>query len=286
MGDIGYGNPGLKRFIFLIKKGRIMRIPIYQVDAFAERLFKGNPAAICTLDRRLPDALMQSIAAENNLPETAFLTASNDRYDIRWFTPKVEIDLCGHATLATAFIVFTFLKPGLNSLTFNSKSGPLTINRFGDMLTMDFPSRPALPVPCPEGLAQALGRPPRETLLSRDLLAVFDNEEEIRSLKPDMAGLMAVKEAFGVIVSAPGRKADFVSRFFAPNEGIPEDPVTGSAHCTLVPYWAGRLNKTRFLARQVSERGGELYCELKNNRVLMSGRAFLYMKGEIEVADL
>ena len=260
-----------------------MIIPIYQVDAFTEKLFKGNPAAVCVLDRWLPDAVMQSIAAENNLAETAFLVTTGAKFDLRWFTPKVEVDLCGHATLATAHVVFTFLKPGRDSITFSTKSGLLTVSRSGDLLAMDFPSRPPHPVPLPRNLAEALGRPPVETLLARDLLAVYGSEDDICSLKPDMAKLLAVEEGFGVIVSARGKEVDFVSRFFAPKEGIPEDPVTGSSHCTLIPFWAGRLNKTEFHARQLSGRGGDLICEYKKGRVQISGKAVLYLKGEIEI---
>lgn len=260
-----------------------MKIPIYQVDAFAEKLFKGNPAAVCILEQWLPDNILQSIAAENNLAETAFLVMSGSDYHLRWFTPAVEIDLCGHATLATAHVLFTILQPSMASVTFQSKSGPLTVTRNADLLTLDFPARPPRSIPVPAHLLDALGRQPEAVLMARDILVVYKDEEEIRSLKPDIRGLLQVKEAFGVIATAPGIRSDFVSRFFAPKEGIPEDPVTGSAHCTLIPYWAERLNKLKLHARQLSERGGELFCELCDDRVKIGGKALLYLKGEIDL---
>lgn len=257
-----------------------MRIPLYQVDAFAGRVFSGNPAAVCPLESWLPDATMQAIAAENNLAETAFFAGSSGRYELRWFTPLAEVDLCGHATLASALVVFRFLEPSLAEVRFDTKSGPLSVARDGEELALDLPSRPPQACPEPAGLFEALGAAPRELLKSRDCLAVFDSEEEVRSLRPDMERLKRV-ECFGVIATAAGREADFVSRFFAPAIGVPEDPVTGSAHCTLTPYWARRLGKTRLSARQLSARGGELACEQRGERVRLAGRAVLYLEGTI-----
>lgn len=260
-----------------------MKIPIYQVDAFTSKLFKGNPAAICILQEWLPDYIMQNIATENNLAETSFLVKTNNEYQLRWFTPKVEIDLCGHATLATAKIVFDYLDPSLKIVSFNTKSGSLSVSKENDMLTMDFPARKPHIVNEPVNLISALGLKPQEILIARDLLAVYQSEEEIKSLQPDMAKLMSVKEGFGIIVTAKGNQSDFVSRFFAPKAGIPEDPVTGSAHCTLIPYWSERLKKRKLHAIQLSEREGELFCEFNDDRVKMSGKAILYLKGEIIV---
>ncbi len=259
-----------------------MNIPIYQVDAFTHRLFGGNPAAVVLLDDWLPDAVLQAIAAENNLAETAFVIPRPDVAPLRWFTPAVEVDLCGHATLAAAYVLFRHRYPSAERLRFDTRSGELTVGREGEMLSMDFPSRPGRPVTISDELVAALGARPREVHLARDLLAVFASEAEVRAIRPDFAALAAL-DAFAVIVSAPGDEVDFVSRFFAPGAGIPEDPVTGSAHCTLIPYWAGRLGKTELTARQISARGGELACRLRGDRVLIAGRAVEYLRGEIAV---
>jgi predicted PhzF superfamily epimerase YddE/YHI9 len=263
-----------------------MKLPIYQIDAFASAVFAGNPAAVCPLERWLPEATMQSIAAENNLAETAFFvsrpSAGAEEYDLRWFTPEAEVDLCGHATLASGYVVFTKLAPGCERVTFHSKSGPLVVRREGEMLAMDFPSRPPVRRDPPPGLVEALGESPSEVWSSRDLMAVFDSEHAVRELTPSFDRIRALN-LFGLIVTAPGREVDFVSRFFAPSVGIPEDPVTGSAHCTLVPYWASRLGRARLTARQVSARGGELRCEDRGERVSMAGRAVQYLEGVIEV---
>ncbi|WNG54630.1 PhzF family phenazine biosynthesis protein [Archangium gephyra] len=258
------------------------RLRLYQVDAFSSQVFGGNPAAVCPLDAWLPDEVLQAIAAENNLSETAFVLRDEVRgWQIRWFTPAQEVDLCGHATLAAAYILFTRLAPGLERAQFNSRSGPLVVTQQeGEWMEMDFPSRPPEPCAIPEGLVEALGAEPRETLLSRDLLAVFDTEDEVRALAPDMAKL-AQLEFFAVTVTARGSEADFVSRFFAPRVGVPEDPVTGSAHCTLVPYWARKLGKRQLLAHQISHRGGVLQCEDRGERVGISGQAVLYLEGHI-----
>jgi PhzF family phenazine biosynthesis protein len=259
-----------------------MRIPIYQVDAFTDRLFAGNPAAVCPLPEWLPADLMQAIAAENNLSETAFFVAEGPEYSLRWFTPAVEVDLCGHATLASAYVVLQHLRPDSDSVVFHTKSGGLEVVRGGDRLVMDLPSYP--PQPCEEDglLRAALGVEPEEVLLAHEHMAVYPDEAAVRALAPDMEGLKA-SGAVAVIVTAPGTDCDFVSRFFAPKFGIPEDPVTGSAHCALTPYWSERLGKRRLHARQVSPRGGELHCELKESRVAIAGRAVLYLEGTIEV---
>jgi PhzF family phenazine biosynthesis protein len=261
-----------------------MRLPLFQVDAFTSHVFRGNPAAVCPLQSWLADATLQSIAAENNLAETAFFVRTPSAYEIRWFTPVTEVDLCGHATLASAHVIFTAFPEPPNEIRFSSKSGPLRVGRTAHGIALDFPSRP--PSPCSEypALVAALGNRPRELLLSRDVLAVFDSEDDIRALAPDMSRLTAI-DAFAVIVTAPGRTHDFVSRFFAPKAGIPEDPVTGSAHCTLIPYWAARLGKPVLRAAQLSVRGGELFCEHRGDRVTIAGHAVTYLEGTIEVPD-
>ena len=259
-----------------------MKIPLYQIDAFSSRVFAGNPAAVCPLPSWLPDTTLQSIAAENNLAETAYIVGGHGQYEIRWFTPAIEIDLCGHATLASGFVVMSVLEPGCNEVLFSSKSGPLRVTREGETYTLDFPSRDPVRREAPPGLADALGSRPVEVWSSRDVMAVFDSEESVRALRPDMARL-AQLDAFAVIATAPGRECDFVSRFFAPKAGIPEDPVTGSAHSTLTPFWAKRLGKSRLRARQVSARGGELTCEQRGDRVLIGGHVAKYLEGTIEV---
>jgi len=262
-----------------------MRLKIHQMDAFAERPFEGNPAAVMPLDAWLPDSLMQAIAMENQLSETAFLVpdADGDGYGIRWFTPTCEVDLCGHATLAGAWLVLNELRPCLGAVEFRSQSGPLRVARDGDWLVLDFPRRP--PVPAPEhlpALARALGAAPVEALMSRDLVAVFETEGQIRALAPDFA-LMANLPGFGVLATARGNSADFVSRCFFPREGIPEDPVTGSAHSTLIPHWAARIGRTRMEALQLSRRGGRLRCEDRVDRVGIAGRAVKVMEGVMDI---
>ena len=259
-----------------------MPIPIFQVDAFAGEVFQGNPAAVCPLDHWLPDNRLQAIAAENNLAETAYFVRKDGAYELRWFTPTQEIDLCGHATLASAFVIFHFLDPRATEVTFLSKSGPLVVRRDGELLALDFPSRPPKRCEPPAGLEAALGKRPLETWRARDHMAVFASEEEVRALRPRMERLLEI-DAHAFIATAPGRQADFVSRFFAPAVGVPEDPVTGSAHCTLIPYWAERLGKNRLRALQVSSRGGELVCELRGDRVIIAGRAALFLEGTIRV---
>jgi len=260
-----------------------MRLPIYQVDAFTDSLFGGNPAAVCPLEAWLPDAAMQAIAAENNVSETAFFVRDGGDYALRWFTPTVEVDLCGHATLAAGHVVFHYLEPQRKTVSFHTlKAGTLIVTRRADMLVMDFPARPASPAPPPPGLFAALGGAPREVLRARDHLIVYDTAAEIVALNPDLAALAKV-DCWAAIVTAPGESGvDFVSRFFAPAQGVPEDPVTGSAHCTLVPYWAKRLGKMQLEARQLSRRGGALYCALQGDRVNIGGRAVVYLDGQIE----
>ncbi len=256
------------------------RIPMYVVDAFANRVFTGNPAAVCLLDRWLPDLVLRSIAAENNLSETAFLVGSASGNALRWFTPEVEVDLCGHATLAAAHVLFRHEGFTGETLQFETRSGVLSVTRHDDWIRLDFPSRPAEDCGVPADLVTGLGRAPVRVARSRDYLAVFESEEEVRGLRPDFTTLARV-DCVGVIATAPGDTCDFVSRFFAPRVGIPEDPVTGSAHCTLIPYWSDRLGRPDLLARQVSPRGGELRCEDRGDRVGILGRAATYSIGSI-----
>jgi len=260
----------------------MMKILLYQVDAFTGRVFCGNPAAVCPLEEWLDEELMQAIAAENNLPETAFFVLETEGYRIRWFTPEAEVDLCGHATLASAFVLFNYIDNTLTRVTFNSKSGPLTVASDGELLSMDFPSQPAKPCPTPRELIEGLGREPIEVLRSEDYLAVLAGENEVAKLEPDMGSLKKL-ELRGVIVTAEGEDADFVSRFFAPKFGIDEDPVTGSSHCSLIPYWSAKLGKQKLHALQVSQRGGELFCEDRGDRVLISGRVVKFMEGFISL---
>lgn len=258
-----------------------MNLTIYQVDAFTNEVFKGNPAAVCPLENWLETELMQKIALENNLSETAFFVKKDDVYEIRWFTPTYEIDLCGHATLASAFVIFEVLKAETELVKFHShKSGELLVEKNGDRLTLDFPSRPVSPIEIPEGLVEAIGKEPKEVLKARDYFLVYENEQEILDISPNFSRLLEVG-GHGFIVTAKGENSDFVSRFFAPEVGVFEDPVTGSAHCNLIPFWAERLGKTEMFARQVSARSGELFCELKGDRVKIGGNAVLYLKGEI-----
>lgn len=268
------------------------QIPIYQVDAFTNRAFGGNPAAVCPLDAFLPDALLQSIALENNLSETAFLVpfeGSDADYHLRWFTPGVEVALCGHATLAAAYVVFTHLMPKLDTVRFDTLSGVLTVVRDGDRYRMDFPSLPPLPFEAPAGLGAAMGAEPDAILKSeqgdRDLLLVYSDEAIIRALSPDLGTLKAFAP-YGFIATASGKgDTDFISRCFFPNHGIGEDPVTGSAHCVSAPYWAGRLGYSKMFAQQISARGGDLWLEVAGDRVLISGQAVEVMHGTLTLPD-
>jgi len=261
-----------------------MKLNIFQVDAFTNKPFGGNPAAVVPLDEWLPDETLLSIAAENNLAETAFFVGGDGNYDLRWFTPEIEMDLCGHATLASAYVLSEVLKIEKDEIRFQTLSGELRVSREGERFVLDLPSRPPVETNAPKGLIEALGAAPQKILKSRDYLAVYASEAEVAALKPDFRAIAAL-DVHAVIVSARGDSSDFVSRFFAPSVGVDEDPVTGSAHCTLIPYWAGELGKDRLFARQISHRGGELYCELARDRVKIAGDAALYMKGEIYVAS-
>lgn len=264
-----------------------MRLPIYQIDAFAPRPFSGNPAAVCPLDAWLPDALMQDIAAENNLSETAYFVPEGDRFTIRWFTPTREVALCGHATLASAYLLIEHLAAGgdgrRDGVVFESMhSGTLSVHRSGERLALDFPSKPPRQCDRSEALGRALGRTPVQTWEAENYLAVFESQRDVVELEPDF-GLLADCHPHGVIATAPGDDCDFVSRYFAPSYGIDEDPATGSTHCTLTPYWSRRLGRESLHAVQVSRRGGELYCENRGERVYIGGDCRLYLQGEIEV---
>ena len=261
-----------------------MNIPIYQVDAFTSEVFSGNPAAVCIIEEWLDDNIMQSIALENNLSETAFIMQRDGQFKIRWFTPETEVDLCGHATLASAFVLFEEELIEDNTVTFESQSGPLIVEHLDNgLLSMNFPSRRPIVCKKPEVLEDALDTNVVATLASRDLLVILENEEKVSNLLPNLELLSRIEEYMAVIVSAKGNKVDFVSRFFAPNAGIPEDPVTGSSHCTLIPYWSEQLNKDKLHALQLSPRGGELFCENMGGRVVIKGKAVMYMKGEIYI---
>ncbi len=257
---------------------------MYQIDAFADRTFTGNQACVCPMEQWLDDATLQAIAAENNVAETAFFIPKGNGYHLRWCTPTIEVDLCGHATLAAAYVVFHHLRPELSRVEFQTRSGLVTVDREGDRLVLDFPSRPGVPEPVTPQIIAALGREPREVLRSRDLMCVFDSAEDVRRLQPDMPRV-AELQCLGVIATAPGDEpeVDFVSRFFAPQSGIPEDPATGSAHCTLTPYWSQRLGRNDLHARQLSSRGAELWLTQCGDRVRIAGRAVQYLQGTINV---
>jgi predicted PhzF superfamily epimerase YddE/YHI9 len=262
-----------------------MRIPLYQIDAFTSRPFSGNPAAVCPLPEWLPEPTMQAIAAENNLAETAFFVPQRDGYLLRWFTPTVEVDLCGHATLAAGYVVTHILAPERRSAAFDTiKAGRLEVTRDGDLLAMDLPAWPPEPQAADPRILAALAPAPVQGFVARGrTLAVYDRPEDVAALRPDFAAMRRVLGA-DAIATAPGRDGvDFVSRYFAPNHGIDEDPVCGSAHCVLTPYWAARLGKQRLRARQISARGGDLVCTLRGDRVTLAGRAVLYLEGTITV---
>lgn len=263
-----------------------MELRYFQVAAFTDRLFGGNPAGVCPLEKWLPDKTLQNIAAENNLSETAFLVRADGDFDfhLRWFTPTTEIDLCGHATVASAFVLFSELGYARREIRFQSQSGLLKVLREGDLLVLDFPARPGAACSPPEALVRGLRATPAETFKARDYLTVFPNEADVRALQPDFPTL-ATLDCVGVIATAPGTDCDFVSRFFVPSAGVNEDPVTGSSHCTLIPYWSHRLKKERLFARQVSARGGELFCRNAGERVFIGGKAVLYSKGHLQIDD-
>ncbi|RDD61484.1 PhzF family phenazine biosynthesis protein [Ferruginivarius sediminum] len=261
-----------------------MTIRFFQVDAFAERLFSGNPAGVCPLDEWLPDQTMQAIAAENNLAETAFFVPSRDAdadYDLRWFTPTVEMDLCGHATLATAYVLAEQFGDDKPVIRFSSMSGPLAVAREGERFVLDFPAAPPRRVAEPQSYADALGAAPADVWRGGDFaLAVYADQTAVADLRPDLEKVAALPDG-AVVATAEGEAHDFVSRCFVPKAGIPEDPVTGSAHCALIPYWAARLGKAEMTARQISARGGELHCRLDENRVKIGGRCALYLEGRL-----
>ncbi len=266
-----------------------MTVPIYQVDAFTKRRFAGNPAAVMVMEGFPADTVMQEIAAENNLAETAFIVAEGGEYRLRWFTPTTEVPLCGHATLASAAVVMERLEPGRKQVVFSSASGRLTVRRLGDGYVMDFPARPAEQIAVQSRLTEALGVAPREVWVNEfNYMAIVESEEIVRGLSPDFVAIAKLDRP-GLIVTARGENAggaggyDFVSRYFAPAKGIPEDPVTGSAHCMLAPYWAAVLGKTRFRAYQASRRGGEVICALVGDRVELEGSCVFYMEGTAEI---
>ena len=257
------------------------------VDAFADRVFEGNPAAVCVLERWPDEALMMSITRENNLSETAFAVPEGEGYRLRWFTPGGEIDLCGHATLAAAYVIDQFVQPGVQSIRFQTLSGLLTVTRRGELYEMDFPAYTLKQLEVTDAITEALGARPREVWRARDLLCVFDDPETVMNLKPDLDKVRALKGAL-MQVTAPGTGTEFdcISRSFAPKMEVPEDPVCGSGHCHIIPYWAGRLGKTELVARQASPRGGTLYCRLEGDRVALAGRAALYARSELMLEEL
>jgi len=265
---------------------------LYQVDAFADQLFAGNPAAVCPVSDWPATALMQRIAAENNLSETAFISGRDGEYQLRWFTPTVEVDLCGHATLAAAYVIFNYLEPTLSRVSFTSRSGLLTVEREQGYLTMDFPVAEVAPCAVPGPLLDGLGLIPTEVYRGTDYMVVLEHERQVRDMRPDFR-LLNELDCRGIIVTAPGSDCDFVSRFFAPRAGIDEDPVTGSAHCALTPYWAGRLGRDKLCGRQLSARGGQVRCQLLTpatldggeQRVRLSGNCVIYMVADLLIGD-
>jgi PhzF family phenazine biosynthesis protein len=257
-------------------------IPIFQVDAFTEQLFGGNPAAVCPLEFWLPDEVLLQIAQENNLAETAFFITQEDSFQLRWFTPEIEMDLCGHATLATAHVIFEHLNYSKPVINFQTASGLLQVERKAELLQMAFPARPPEQSSLPEIIQRGIGAAPKEVLKARDYVLVYESEADVLAIQPDRSILDQINiDPGGIIVTAPGERADFVSRFFTPQAVIFEDPVTGSAHCSLIPYWSKRLGKNHLYAEQLSSRKGILYCENRGEKVLISGRALTYLKGAI-----
>ena len=259
-----------------------MKLTIYQVDAFAEKVFEGNPAAVCPLKQWLPESTMQAIAAENNLSETAFFVPEDDGFHIRWFTPNGEVNLCGHATLASAFVLFNSLSYQKDIIEFKSKSGILKVTKNGDAFNMDFPLQPPVACEVPEPIRLAFSQPIRECLKSEDYIVVFNNEADVAAAEPNLELLLDL-DLRGVIITSPSSTYDFVARFFVPKYGIPEDPVTGSAYTQLAPYWSEQQGKNEFHVKQISKRGGELLCEVQGDRVLISGSAVAFMEGKIKI---
>jgi len=259
-----------------------MKLSLYQIDAFASNVFEGNPAAICPLDEWLPDDLMQAIAMENNLSETAFFVKNKTGYEIRWFTPTTEVDLCGHATLASTFVIFNILNEQRNEIYFDSKSGALSVKKDNDLLVMNFPAQPIVFCETPTAISEAFAVKPGQCARREDYILIFDNEADVINAAPDMAQLSQL-DLRGVAITAPATQYDFIVRFFAPKYGINEDPVTGSAYTQLAPYWADVLGKQQLHAKQVSQRGGEVACSVEGNRVVIAGKAVKYMEATIEV---
>jgi PhzF family phenazine biosynthesis protein len=262
-----------------------MTVDIYQIDAFTTKLFGGNPAAVCPLEEWIPNETLLNIAKENNLAETAYFVHKGDNvFHLRWFTPEIEMDLCGHATLASAYVIFHCLNYNLESIVFETLSGELLVTLEGSQIEMNFPSRPPKVSNLPQTISDALSIQPKEIFKARDYLLLFESENDIVNLKVNSSVLNKINiDPGGIIVTSKGERVDFVSRFFTPGAAVFEDPVTGSAHCTLVPFWSEKLNKSKLHARQISERSGELFCELKNNRVFIKGFAVKYLQGIIEV---
>lgn len=261
-----------------------MKLPIFQVDAFAGNVFQGNPAAVCPLEAWIDDAKMQAIAAENNLAETAFFAKEGSHYRLRWFTPTCEVDLCGHATLASAYVYLNKLEPSQESIQFDTRSGWLSVRREGELLALDLPALPPWKAPAiPPEMREGIDPAPNELWqVKNNYFAIYENEDQVRGARPIFASLEKL-HPFGVCITAPGKNSDFVSRYFAPSYGIPEDPVTGSTHCSLTPYWSQRLGKAKLHALQLSRRGGELWCEVAGERVIVKGKAVLYLEGAISV---
>jgi PhzF family phenazine biosynthesis protein len=262
-----------------------MPVPVFHIDAFTTQRFAGSPGAVCPLKAWLDDDLLRSVAAENNLSETAFFVPRGDVFELRWFTPRCEVKLCGHATLASAWVLLQLLAPERNSVRFETRfSGTLTVTRDASLMAMDFPA--LAPWTCgdvPPALVESLGSTPSEVVqLEDNYFAIYNSEEEVKNIRPNFHMLEKLHPA-GVAVTAPGKEADFISRYFAPSYGIPEDPVTGSTHCSLAPYWAERLGKSSLYARQLSQRGGELWCEVKSQRVIIKGNAVLTLRGELMI---
>jgi len=262
-----------------------MKLPIYQIDAFAENPFEGNPAAVCPLEEWLPDEVLLSIAEENNLSETAFFVATESGFHIRWFSPVTEVNLCGHATLATAYVLFHCLDYEQDAINFESISGILSVSKKDAFLSLDFPAQPPVSCEIPKEIVSALGVNPIECLIADDYIVVLDCESEVLAVVPDFDMLKGL-DLRAVVITSKSTHYDFVSRCFVPKYGINEDPVTGSTHTELVPYWSEKLGKTKLHTRQVSKRGGELYCELSGDRVKISGKAVKYLQGEIEISEL
>jgi len=259
-----------------------LRQKIYQIDAFASKIFEGNPAMVCPLESWLSDEIMQQIAQENNLSETAFFVRDGEVYYLRWFTPKAEVDMCGHATLASAYVLFEYMGYSKGTIRFLTKSGELTVCKEGSSYVMDFPIQKIELCDISKQIEKAFGIKPIATFASIDYIVVFNNEEDMRNAKPNLA-LLKELDLRGVCITAKSKKYDFVTRFFAPKIGVDEDPVTGSAFTQLVSYWANELNKENFYAKQVSSRGGEVYCKVKGDRVVISGKAVKYLEGLIEI---